>query len=228
MPAYTPRSSTAHLVLEALRAADEPPTSTQLATATGLGASVVRHHLRLMREAGAAVEVERCGETGVRGRPAHTWRIRPAVDVCAVASIATALARTHGDAIEDPATVAAITELGKQLASAHDAGSLQSVREGLARLGFAPRAVRGDDGAEQIMLDECPFVDPSRGVIDLAICRVHGMLAAGMAGPERRIDRIDVNSTGRGCILCLERVRRGTAAQPTVIDIRPVREHPDS
>ena len=216
MPGDTPRSSTARLVLEALQVAPEPATSAQVAEATGLAPSVVRHHLRRLREAGTVVE------TGMRGRPARAWRVRPTVDVFAVGSIAAELARARGDAIEDPVTTAAITELGRQLATASDGDSLASIRAGLARLGFAPRSVQGADGAEQIVLDECPFVDPSCGVTDLAICRVHGMLADGMAGPSRRVDHIDVDPTGRGCIICLERVRNRAAAPRTGIDIRPV------
>jgi predicted ArsR family transcriptional regulator len=211
-------------VLEALQAATEPVTSAQVAEATGLAPSVVRHHLRRLREAGAVVEVDRSVGTGMRGRPARTWRVRPAVDVYAVASIASELARAQGAAVEDPATAAAITELGRQLAAAGDGDSLASIRQGLTRLGFAPRAVQGTDGAEQIVLDECPFVDPSCGVTDLAICRVHGMLTDGMAGPSRRVDHIDVDPTGRGCIIRLERVRNGVAAPRTGIDIRPVSE----
>lgn len=225
MPGDTPRTSAARLVLEALEAAPEPATSAQVAEATGLAPSVVRHHLRRLREAGTVVEVDNGVETGMRGRPARTWRIRPAVDVYAVASVAAELARAQGAAVEDPATAAAITELGRQLAKAGDGDSLASIRQGLARLGFAPRAVQGADGAEQIVLDECPFVDPFCGVTDLAICRVHGMLADGMAGPSRRVGHIHVDPAGRGCIICLERVRRGAAVPRQGIDIRPASEH---
>lgn len=228
VPADTPRPSAARLVLEALDAAPEPSTSAQLAEATGLAPSVVRHHLRRMREVGTVVEVDTGVETGMRGRPARTWRVRPAVDVYAVASIASELARVRGAAIEDPATTAAITELGRQLATESDDDSLDAVREGLARLGFAPRAARSDDGVEQIVLDECPFVDPSCGVTDLAICRVHGMLADGMARPQRRVDHIDVDPTGRGCIICLARIPHGAGTTRPAIDIRPATQPPDA
>lgn len=228
MPPESPTPSAARLVTEALEAAPEPPTSAQLAESTGLAPSVVRHHLRRMREAGTVVEVDRGVETGMRGRPARAWRIRPAVDVYAVASIAAELARVQGDAVEDPATTAAIRELGRQLATASDGDSLAAIREGLARLGFAPRAVQGVDGAEQIVLDECPFVDATCGVTDLAICRVHGMLADGMAGPTRRVDHIDVDPTGRGCIICLERMRSRAEAPSSGIDIRPVGRQQDN
>lgn len=227
MPGDTPQSSAARVVLEALEAATEPPTSAQLAEVTGLAPSVVRHHLRRMRDAGTVVEVDHGVETGMRGRPARAWRARPAVDVYAVASIAAELARAQGAAIEDPATTAAIRELGRQLAMASDGDSLAAIREGLARLGFAPRAAQGADGAEQIVLDECPFIDPSCGVTDLAICRVHGMLADGMAGPSRRVDHIDVDPTGRGCIICLERVRSESRAPRPVVDLRPAPQQPD-
>jgi predicted ArsR family transcriptional regulator len=211
-------------VLEALEAAPEPPTGAQLAAATGLAPSVVRHHLRRLRDAGAIVEVDQGVETGMRGRPARTWRVRPPIDVYAVASIASELARAQGAAVDDPATAAAITELGRQLVRAGDGDSLDAIRAGLARLGFAPRAVQGSDGAEQIVLDECPFVDPSRGVTDLAICRVHGMLADGMAGPDRRVDHVDVDPSGRGCILRLARPRRGSGTRLPLVEVRPASE----
>ena len=129
MPGDTPQSSAARVVLEALEAATEPPTSAQLAEVTGLAPSVVRHHLRRMRDAGTVVEVDHGVETGMRGRPARAWRARPAVDVYAVASIAAELARAQGAAIEDPATTAAIRELGRQLAMASDGDAFNFVWE---------------------------------------------------------------------------------------------------
>ena len=71
MPGDTPRSNTARLVLEALKVAPEPATSVQVAEATGLAPSVVRHHLRRLREAGTVVEVDHSLETSMRGRPAR-------------------------------------------------------------------------------------------------------------------------------------------------------------
>jgi len=207
-------------VLDALEAADAPPTSAQLAVATGLAPSVIRHHLRRLRDAGAIAEVAHGAASGRRGRPARTWRLRPAVDVFAIASVATELAQAQGASIDDPATAAAIIELGRQLAATGDGDSIHAVRGGLARLGFAPSAVQGEEGHEQIVLAECPFIDPSRGVTDLAICRVHGLLAQGMAEPARRVEQVDVEPSGRGCVIRLGRAQRRPQVELPIVVIR--------
>ncbi len=54
------------------------------------------------------------------------------------------------------------------------------------------------------------------------------MLADGMAGPTRRVDHIDVDPTGGGCIICLARMRSRAEVPRSGIDIRPVGRQQDN
>ncbi|NBM20958.1 metalloregulator ArsR/SmtB family transcription factor, partial [Streptomyces sp. GC420] len=191
-PDGPPLSRQRRAVLQYLRGQAGPVTATALAQVCALHVNTVREHLDALVDAGLAVR-ERAAASG-RGRPAWRYRARPPQQspVREYAGLAAVLAGQIARSSADPHAdaVAAGEEWGRALTAGQEqAHSPQEARarvvELLAEIGFAPET---DDGAHDVRLPRCPFVEAAREYPGV-ICGVHeGLVRAGLSalggGPQ--------------------------------------------
>lgn len=157
-------------VLDAVRAATEPPTAQQLAGELDLHVTTVRFHLDQLEQLHL---VERtAGRTGRRGRPSVHYRAATLGPDAArdqmIAALAEALAASGAAARRESAAA------GRRWADTlpvPDGGADVAVAEAFERLGFDPQ-VSGD----QIRLRACPFRDAASRHPEV-VCQVHSGLA---------------------------------------------------
>ncbi|GAB3347774.1 helix-turn-helix transcriptional regulator [Modestobacter lapidis] len=166
------------LVLGTLQSRPAPSSLTTLAGITGLHPNTVREHLDALVEQGL-VHRERAAPRG-RGRPAWLYRTsagdptdRPSPSTGLAVALASALARSSGDARRD--AIAAGAAWGQELArdrppaDAGGRGAREEVLELLGELGFAPRI---DAAAGTADLTRCPLLDAARRHPEV-VCAVH-------------------------------------------------------
>ncbi|OJV60563.1 MAG: hypothetical protein BGO38_10095 [Cellulomonas sp. 73-145] len=195
-------------VLDAVRAAAEPPTAQQLAVELDLHVTTVRFHLDLLEQSGLVERVTR--HAGRRGRPSVHYRaVGPAADVARdqmIEALAEALAASGAAAHRESA--AAGRRWADQLAARADtdpdthidpatrtdpagqaAEATAAISEVFGRLGFDPEA--HDD---TIRLRSCPFRETASRYPEI-VCQVHTGLAQRLA--ERAFDgeRVQVRLT---------------------------------
>ena len=174
-------------VLEAVRAATDPPTAQQLATTLDLHVTTVRFHLDLLENAGLVERVT--AHAGRRGRPRVPYRaVGPAADVARdqmIEALAEALAASGATGRQES------NEAGRrwadQLLDPGPEGSAGgAIAEVFRRLGFEPEA----DG-EAIRLHACPFRDAAARYPEV-VCQVHTGLAQRLAERAADGDRVRV------------------------------------
>ncbi|MFJ1540925.1 helix-turn-helix transcriptional regulator [Micromonospora chalcea] len=164
-------------ILEFVRAAGAGMTIAEVGERTGLHLSTARAHLDRLVDAGLLVKARASG--GQPGRPA--WRYRVAVAEAPAPAPYRALAaalldhlsrRGHGD-VRAEATRAG-QDWGRHLAAATPPGRepVDTLLDVLRGLGFNPRRHRTADGATEIHLHTCPFLELVNRNPD-AICALH-------------------------------------------------------
>lgn len=202
-------STTAGRVLDALRVSRAPLTSAQLAERITLPTSKIRHHLRRLHESGLIQRTSATGPTKRRGRPAVAWQATAVAEPHLLARLASELAVPLGEMTALGSQSVRIRAFGGAIAAQSSAED--PLMDGLARLGFAPRSVSGSTRNRRIELGSCPFVADATGEVDNAgICRVHALVAVGLAAGRERVERLDVVPTGRSCMLHMRRATGGS------------------
>lgn len=167
----------AAVVLEMLRAQEEPTTAASLADRLGQHTNTVREHLDALVEDGLATR-ERARANG-RGRPAWLYTAAPSPTSARgeYAGLATALAMQLAKSSTHPRddAVAAGMEWGRHLAVAlpEEPATPGAARRDVVRLldglGFAPSP---DQRAMSVRLRQCPLLDAARQQPDV-VCSVH-------------------------------------------------------
>ncbi|MEU5942791.1 helix-turn-helix domain-containing protein [Micromonospora sp. NPDC047548] len=164
-------------ILEMVRAADAGMTIAEVGERTGLHLSTARTHLDRLVDAGLVVKARASG--GQPGRPA--WRYRAAVAEAPAPAPYRALAaalldhlsrRDRGD-VRAEATRAG-HGWGRHLAAATPPGEdpVDTLLDVLRGLGFNPRRHETADGATEVHLHTCPFLELVNRNPD-AICALH-------------------------------------------------------
>jgi predicted ArsR family transcriptional regulator len=166
----------------------------ELARAVGRHPNTVRVQLQRLADAGL---VERREQRQARGRPKHSWAIRPGARAGgeppeAHGDLGRWLARAmrHGQdltLVED-----AGREIGRELAPERGAhGVKEAMQDALTALGFAPRSEATADGGLHFVLGNCPYRD---AVAENAavVCTLHRGITEGLLerlAPKRRLQR---------------------------------------
>ncbi|MFH0245466.1 helix-turn-helix transcriptional regulator [Streptomyces sp. HK10] len=212
---HPPVSRQRRAVLLHLRGRTEPVTAAGLAAECGLHANTVREHLDALVDASLAAR-ERAPADG-RGRPAWLYRARAPQQsaVREYAGLATVLAARIARSSPDPRAdaLAAGEEWGRALLAgqgpARDPGDARvRVLALLEEIGFAPQP---DEGAREVRLPRCPFVEAAREYPGV-VCAVHeGLVRAGLTALGGDAERVALHPFAEpdACRLSLDTGPRG-------------------
>lgn len=167
-----------------------PLSTAEVAEALGLHVNTVRPQMERMREVGL-LEVS-ADHRGAPGRPQHRYALAPdapslGLEPPAFPMLARMLVRTAARAGASAAdALAAGYEQGVEEAESvvdrrgAAAPCQVAVVDMLARLGFDPEAVDGDDGTTTVAFTRCPFQAYAEDQPDL-VCNLHRGLVEGFA-----------------------------------------------
>ncbi|HEU4978191.1 MAG TPA: hypothetical protein VFT42_04795 [Solirubrobacteraceae bacterium] len=186
---------TPNRLLTALRDLGRPAGTAELAAILRLHPNGVRTHLERLRAEGLVL---RARERRPRGRPRDLWRAAPGSRSQPYADLGRWLARALLPG--GPGVEATGREVGRELAQAREPASLQ---EGLAALGFEPRALPMAGGAA-FELGTCPYREAAREQREV-VCALHRGITDGLidvVAPEARMTRfVPRDPDEAGCLI---------------------------